>query len=313
MTAAGPDPLVEARGLSRWYGPVIALNAVNFRLAPGITALVGPNGAGKSSLLKTLTGEIRPSQGKVTVLGEDPWNNPGLYRRVGYCPEQDALYEDMDAPGFVAYLMRLRGFDGPAARSRAEAALAAAGLDPAAWGRKVGGFSKGMRQRVRIAQAIAHAPELLFLDEPLTGLDPVGRRQLRRLFRAVAEQGTTVLLSSHVLHEVESTTDRILLVHRARLVAEGTVSEIRALLDRHPHAIEIACDRPRELAATLVALPEVESVRVAPEGLLVVQTRTPQSLYPVLVRTVVEGGYAVSRLESPDDNLEAVFRYLVHR
>ena len=312
MTAGEEAPVLEVRGLSRWYGPVIALNAVNFAVRPGITALVGPNGAGKSTLLQVLTGEIRPSQGRALVLGEDPWNNPALARRVGNCPQQDALYEDMDAPSFVAYLMRLRGFGAAAARSRAEAALAAAGLDPAAWGRRVAGYSKGMRQRVRIAQAVAHSPEVLFLDEPLTGLDPVGRREMRNLLRALAEGGTSILVSSHVLHEVEGTTDRILLLHRARLLAEGTVSEIRSLLDRHPHSIEVACDRPREMAAHLMAGAGVESVAVPEEGLLVARTRTPQETYAHIVRLAAEGGYAVTRLSSPDDNLEAVFRYLVH-
>jgi ABC-2 type transport system ATP-binding protein len=301
----------EARDLSRWYGQVIALNRVTFSVAPGITALVGPNGAGKSTLLKALTGEIRPSRGEALVLGEAPWNNPLLFRRVGYCPEQDALYEDMDAPGFVAFLLRLRGFDGAAARRRAEAALAAAGLDPAAWGRPVAGFSKGMRQRVRIAQSVAHDPEVLLLDEPLTGLDPVGRRELRALFRALAARGTTILLSSHVLHEVEGTTDRILLLHRSRLLAEGTVPEIRDLLDRHPHSIEIACDRPRELGALLVAMPAVASVGFPAEGVVVARTRAPREVYPALVRAVAEGGFSVARMTSPDDDLEAVFRYLV--
>ena len=312
MTGAAP-PILDAKGVSRWYGPVIGLNAVSFEVGPGLTALVGPNGAGKSTLLRLFTGEMRPHQGRVRVLGEDPWNRPALFRRIGYCPEQDSLYEDMDAPGFVAYLLRLRGFEPAAARTRAEAALASAGLPPEAWGRRVAGYSKGMRQRVRIAQAIAHDPEVLFLDEPLTGLDPVGRRALRGLFRGLADRGASILLSSHVLHEVEATTDRILLLHRARLLAVGTVSDIRALLDHHPHSVEVACDRPRELAARLVGLPEVESLRVPSPDLLVVQSRTPQALYPAVVRAVQEGGFRVARMGSPDDDLEAVFRYLVHR
>jgi len=305
------EPVLEARSLSRWYGPVIALNEITFRVEEGITALVGPNGAGKSSLLKTLTGEIRPKLGEVRVLGEDPWNHPDLFRRVGYCPEQDALYEEMNAVGFVSHLLRLRGFDGPAALTRAETALGAAGLDPVSWGRRVAGYSKGMRQRVRIAQSIAHSPELLLLDEPLTGLDPVGRRDLRELFRGLADRGTSILLSSHVLHEVEGTTDRILLLNHAKLLAEGTVSDIRDLLDQHPHAIEIDCDRPRDLAVRLLAHPGVESVVVPEDGPLVARTRAPQEVYPALVRMVAEDGHVVRRMTSPDDNLEAVFRYLV--
>jgi ABC-2 type transport system ATP-binding protein len=176
----------------------------------------------------------------------------------------------------------------------------------------VAGYSKGMRQRVRIAQSIAHDPEVLFLDEPLTGLDPVGRRELRALFRAMGERGTSILLSSHVLHEVEGTTDRILLFHRSRLLAEGSVPDIRELLDRHPHSVEVVCDRPRELAARIVGMPEVESVSLPAPDLLVARTRAPRALYPVLVRALVEGGFRVQRLSSPDDDLEAVFRYLVH-
>jgi len=306
-------PNLSATEASRWYGNVIALNEVTFEVGRGITALVGPNGAGKSTLLKLLTGEIRPSRGQAFVLGEEPWNNHALFRRMGYCPEQDALYEDMDAPGFVSYLMRLRGFPAAEARTRSEAALAAVGLDPAAWGRKVAGYSKGMRQRVRIAQSIAHDPEVLLLDEPLTGLDPVGRRALRELFCAMARRGTTILLSSHVLHEVENATDRILLLHRSRLLAEGTVGEIRGLIDRHPHSVEIRCDREREMAERLVGLAEVESVALPSPGLVVARTRSPQVLYPKIVRIVAEGGFDVGRLDSPDDNLEAVYRYLVGR
>lgn len=311
MTAPGA-PVLEIRRVSRWFGPVIALNDVSGSVHPGITALVGPNGAGKSTLLNVLTGEVRPNLGEIRVLGEDPWDNPGLFRRVGFCPQQDALFEDLDAPSCVGYLMRLRGFDPAAARSRAEAALAAAGLAPEAWGRRVAGYSKGMRQRVRIAQAIAHSPEVLFLDEPLTGLDPVGRREMRGLFRTLAGQGTTILVSSHVLHEVEGTTDRILLLHQSRLRAEGTIADIRELLDAHPHSLEIVCDRPREMAAHLLGGAGVESVSVLPEGLLVARTRTPKETYAHVVRLAAEGGFAVSRLSSPDDTLEAVFRYLVH-
>jgi ABC-2 type transport system ATP-binding protein len=313
VTGPGSGPVLSATEASRWYGSVIALNEVTFEVGRGITALVGPNGAGKSTLLKLLTGEIRPSRGAAFVLGEEPWNNHALFRRVGYCPEQDSLYEDMDAPGFVSYLLRLRGFPAAEARTRSEAALSAVGLDPAAWGRRVAGYSKGMRQRVRIAQAIAHDPEVLLLDEPLTGLDPVGRRALRDLFGAMARRGTTILLSSHVLHEVESATDRILLLHRSRLLAEGSVGEIRGLIDRHPHSVEIRCDREREMAASLVGLAEVESVALPTPGLVVARTRSPQALYPKIVRIVAEGGFTVGRLDSPDDNLEAVYRYLVGR
>jgi ABC-2 type transport system ATP-binding protein len=311
VTEPAPATKLEAIGLSRWYGSVIALNAVNFEVGPGITALVGPNGAGKSSLIKTLTGEIRPSQGRVRVLGEDPWNNPELFRRIGYCPEQDALYEDMLAPDWVAFFMRLRGYEPADADEMAREALRQVALDEEAWTRKVGGFSKGMRQRVRLATAIAHRPDMLFLDEPLTGLDPVGRRELRLLFRRLAAEGTTILISSHVLHEVEATTDQILLLHKSRLIATGEVSEIRDLIDQHPHGIEVVCDRPRDLAAAMVGLEAVESVRIVDGKRLVAETRLPHEVYPKLVRMVVEGNHRVERLFSPDDNLEAVFKYLV--
>jgi ABC-2 type transport system ATP-binding protein len=168
-----------------------------------------------------------------------------------------------------------------------------------------------MRQRVRLAQSVAHRPELLFLDEPLTGLDPVGRRDLRHLFLRLAAGGASILLSSHVLHEVEATTDRVLLLHRSRLRASGTISEIRDLLDRHPRRVEVVCERPRELAERLVGLPEVVAVRMPAPDRVEVETAAPDRFYPALVRTVVDGGFAVQRLSSPDDSLEAVFRYLV--
>lgn len=304
--------LLECKELGRYYGQVVGLNELTTTLAGGVIGLVGPNGAGKSTLLRLIVGEIEPSRGEVRVLGEKPFANRELYRRLGFCPQQDALYEDMSGFEIVRLLLRLGGFAPAEARARTERALERLNMTERMHDR-VRTYSKGMRQRVRIAQSIAHDPEVLLLDEPLTGLDPVGRRALRGLFRALADRGASILLSSHVLHEVEATTDRILLLHRARLLAVGTVSDIRGLLDHHPHSVEVACDRPRELAARLVGLPEVESLRVPSPDLLVVQSRTPQALYPAVVRAVQEGGFRVARMGSPDDDLEAVFRYLVRR
>jgi ABC-2 type transport system ATP-binding protein len=304
-------PVVETRLLSRWYGPVMALREVTVDAGPGITALLGPNGAGKSTLLKVLTGEMRPHIGEARILGEIPWANPRLFRRVGYCPEQDALWDDLDAVGCVSHLLRLRGFDAGVVRGMAEAALGAVGLDVAAWGRRTAGYSKGMRQRVRLAQALAHRPELLLLDEPLTGLDPVGRREMRRLFRDLARGGTSILISSHVLHEVEATTDSVIVMHRSRVLAHGTVHEIRDLIDRHPHSVEIVCDRARDLAARLASMDEVVAVRVG-DGRVVAETPTPDRFYPALLRALLDGGHRVERFSSPDDDLSAVFRYLVH-
>jgi len=303
--------VVETRHLSKWYGQVVGLNDVSVETAGGITGLLGPNGAGKSTYLWLLTGQLRPSQGEVLVYGESPWRNPGLFRRIGFCPETDGFYGGLTGHQFVQVLGRLSGLDRRKVRERAREVLETVGISSVA-NRRVATYSKGMRQRLKVAQALVHDPEFLILDEPLAGMDPIGRRDILALIRRLAASGKDVLLASHVLEEVESLTSRILLMDRGRVLAEGDVHEIRALIDRHPHRVRITCDRARELARKLLELDDVVSVQVEPDGSTVtVQTTRPDDFYSRLPHVLVEGDFDVRVIESQDDNLAAVFRYLV--
>jgi ABC-2 type transport system ATP-binding protein len=303
--------VVRTEHLSRWYGQVMGLSDVSVEIGPGITALLGPNGAGKSTLLWLLTGQIRPSEGKALVYGEEPWRNPALFRRVGFCPETDGFYANLSALEFVTILARMDGMRKGEAKDKAARALDTLGMTPF-MNRRIYTYSKGMRQRTKLAQALVHDPTLLILDEPLSGLDPVGRRDMLQLIRSLGESGKNVLVSSHVLHEVEIVTSRILLMNRGHILAEGDVHEIRSLIDRHPHHIRIGCDRPRELAAKLLGWDDVVSVTVEPDGSgLTVETTRPDAFYSRLPGALVEGRFDVRDVESQDDDLAAVFRYLV--
>jgi ABC-2 type transport system ATP-binding protein len=305
-------PVVEFDGVSKWYGNVIGLNKLTLRVGPGVTGLLGPNGAGKSTLLQLATGQLRPSQGTVRVLGHSPWNNPGLTRHVGLCPEQDAFYEWMTGLDFVRTCARLTGL-GRDASAAAEKALAVVGMT-ANMNRAIRGYSKGMRQRTKLAQALVHQPRVLFLDEPFTGTDPVGRRDLIDVIRSLADAGRSVVVSSHVLYEVESLTSNIVLLHRGRLVAEGDVRQIRDLIDRHPHRIVLVSDDYRALAAKLVRWDDVEGVKVLRrEGAVLIETRRPDAFYARLPALSLEDGTALREVYSEDDNLEAVFKYLVSK
>jgi ABC-2 type transport system ATP-binding protein len=296
---------------SRWYGPVIALNDVTTVVAPGVTGLLGPNGAGKSTFLKLAAGQLAPSQGEVGLLGMPAWGSPEVFHRVGLCPEADAFWEGMTGLQFVVSLLRLSGFDEAECVGRAEAALEQVDLI-AAKGRRIGGYSKGMRQRVKLAQAIAHDPEVLLLDEPVTGMDPVNRRRVVDLVKKLGREGKTVVVSSHILHEVEAMTRRVLLIHNGRVLAEGDVREIRDLMDEHPHTVAIRAADPRSLARQVVGLPSVVSMSFGAEGEWVtIQTARPEEFYGALQGVAVEAG--ITEMYSPDENLESVFRYLVAR
>jgi ABC-2 type transport system ATP-binding protein len=309
--SAEVTPVVEFHEVSKWYGNVIGVNKLSLRVPAGVTGLLGPNGAGKSTLLQLATGQLFPSQGRVRVLGRPAWNNPSLNRFLGLCPEQDAFYEWMTGMDFVWTCARLSGLGKAEAREAAEHTLEAVGMTKNR-DRAVRGYSKGMRQRTKLAQALVHDPAVLFLDEPLTGTDPVARRDLMDIIHRLAGDGKSVLVSSHVLHEVEALTPNIVLLNRGRLVAEGHVREIRDLIDKHPHHIVLVCDEYRKLAARLLAWEDVEGVKVlAKEGGVMVETRSPDAFYRRLPELSLEEGLAIREVYSDDDNLEAVFKYLV--
>ena len=302
--------VVSSKNLSKWYGQVSGLNDVTVSVPPGITGLLGPNGAGKSTFMKLITGQLRPSKGEVSILGEPIWGNPKLYFRIGFCPEQDSFYDRMTGLDWVVALVRLNGLSEKESKEAAERALTTVDLMDAA-NKKIGAYSKGMRQRVKLAQAIVHDPELLILDEPLSGMDPIGRRKTMRLIRGWAKEGKSVLVSSHILHEIESMTTNILLINNGRILAEGNVHQIRDLIDTHPHTVSIRAADPRGLAREFLNHADVISMRFEP-GAVVIETGTPDEFYARLTELVAAGACGpVEEVTSPDDNLHAVFKYLV--
>jgi ABC-2 type transport system ATP-binding protein len=307
--AEGP-PIIEARQLSKWYGQVIGLNDVTVAVPPGITGLLGPNGAGKSTFMKLITGQLKPSKGTVTVLGERIWGAPHLYFRIGFCPEQDAFYERMTGLQWVTALVRLNGLDERAAPDAARTALERVDLLDAA-DKRIGAYSKGMRQRVKLAQAVVHDPPLLILDEPLAGMDPVARRRTIKMIKDWARAGKSVVVSSHILHEIEAMTSNILLINNGRILAEGNIHQIRDLIDEHPHMVHIRAEDPRALARRFLGDDDVLSLQLEP-GAVVVRTARPDAFYTRLTALAASGELgAVEEVTSPDDNLAAVFQYLV--
>jgi ABC-2 type transport system ATP-binding protein len=302
--------VVTTEHLSKWYGQVSGVNDITVTVPPGITGLLGPNGAGKSTFMKLLTGQLRPSKGTVKLLGETVWGNPSVYSRVGFCPEQDSFYDRMTGLEWVTALVRLNGLDQAEADAAARRGLEAVDLLDAA-NKKIGAYSKGMRQRVKMAQAVAHDPELLILDEPLNGMDPMMRRRSIKLIKDWAKAGRSVLVSSHILHEVESMTSNILLINNGRIVAEGNVHQIRELIDTHPHSVFIRAADPRALARLLLVDEGVLSLRFEP-GAVVVETARPDAFYARLTEMAASGEAGpIDEVTSPDDNLQAVFKYLV--
>ena len=303
--------VVEAKELGRWYGEVVGLGDLSVSIEPGITGLVGPNGAGKSTFMKLMVGELRPHRGSISVLGHRPFGSRPLYRRLGFCPQQDALYEHQTGRAFVRDIMRLAGFGRREADQRARSAMERVGLSDA-MDRKVSDYSKGMRQRTRLAQAVAHDPEIIVADEPLTGLDPIARRQTLELFRELASDGKSVILSSHVLHEVESLTDTMVLIHRGRLLAQGSVREVRRLINKHPSRVHVKARDPRRLASRLLDEPHVTAVTLGADGEdLLVETQDVGIFHRRFGAVAGEADAGVRSLVSDDASLEAVFDYLV--
>ena len=303
-------PVVDAEHVSKWYGQVIGLNDVTVSVPAGVTGLLGPNGAGKSTFMKLITGQLHPSKGSVKVLGEPILRNPHLYFQIGFCPEQDAFYDRMTGLEWVTALVRLNGLGEKEADEAARRALTAVDLMDAA-GKKIGAYSKGMRQRVKLAQAIVHDPALLILDEPLSGMDPLARRRTIRLIRDWARAGKSIIVSSHILHEIESMTANILLINNGRILAEGDVHHIRDLIDEHPHTVYVRAANPRALARDFLDRADVRSMKFE-DGAVVVETGKPDAFYARLTELAASGEFGtIEEVTSPDDNLQAVFQYLV--
>jgi ABC-2 type transport system ATP-binding protein len=326
-TAPSVPPLLLCQRVSKWYGPVIGVNQVTLELRSGITGLVGANGAGKSTLMRLITGHLRPDLGKIEIRGRDAWSTAAR-RQVGYCPEVDAFYEEMSGWQFVEAMARLCGYPRGEARARTDAALERVGMAGRA-DRRLRGYSKGMRQRIKLAQALLHDPELLVLDEPLSGIDPVGRAEFVHLFRDLAGNGKCLLISSHELEELEKLTDHIAIMAHGRIAAVGTVAQIRDRLDNHPLLIRLDVKKPspgdngseggeqRRLASALLKLRDVVGVEFLDSGSedavdpVLVRARNPQRFFAELTRLVLEEWYDIARLETLDDSTQAVLGYLL--
>jgi len=300
------DP-IQLEGVSKWYGQVLGISDVTLTVKGGVVGLLGPNGAGKSTLMKILAGLIRPSRGRARLFGVDAGED-SIRRRLGYCPEHEGTWEDLSALELVTLLARLSGVPAGQAGKRARDALVGLGLEKA-MDRRLVGFSKGMRQRAKLAQAFVHDPDLLLLDEPLTGCDPLARSQVIARIQELAKAGKTILVSSHVLYEIEALTREIIVIHRGQVLAEGNVYRIRELIDRHPHRVRVECDRPRDLAKRLVTEDHVARLEVK-DGSLVLETRAPDRLYGALSACALDEGIRIRSMTSPDNNMQSVFEYL---
>lgn len=303
--------MIEFTHASRWYGQVIGLNDITCTIKPGLTALLGQNGAGKSTLLRLATGQLRPTTGDVRIFGEAPFANPSVLKRLGYCPEVDNFYENNSAREFVQFLAELSGLPRQRAKDRTAEVLHSVGIIGYE-DKRIAGYSKGMRQRVKLAQAMILDPDIILLDEPLNGLDPVTRREYIDLLHQLGEQGKTIMISSHILYEVESMTRSILLLHRGRLLAEGDLRVIRSLIDKYPHRVRITTGKPRELAAKLISMTQIVSISLDKQLKSIdLEVKEPDTFYDVLGQLAQEGGYEIMGYTSPDNNLESVFQYLV--
>jgi ABC-2 type transport system ATP-binding protein len=297
--------------VSKFYGEVLGVNKVTLDLPPGVTSLVGPNGSGKTTLMNLMTGLIRPSRGRVSVLGLGHQDPEAMFRRVGYCTQFDSFPRGVSGRSFVEGWLGLHGVAHAQAARMAAEALERVGMTEAA-DRRVAGYSKGMRQRVRLAQALSHRPEVLVLDEPLNGLDPMARAESLALFQALGREGLHVIVSSHILHEVDRISDHVVLLSHGYVVAEGQIHGVRTEVTDHPMQILVRCPQPNLLASKLFAAPHVVEVKVHPDGNgLLVRTRDASAFHTLLNRTVLEAGIDLEAVAPADDDVNAVYQYLI--
>ncbi len=301
--------IIEANGLSKWFGEVVAVNNLDVSIEPGVTGLLGPNGAGKSTFIKLALGLYSPSRGTMSVFGEPPRNNLRVLRRIGYCPEFDRFPENTTGFEFVYWLNRFYGMTAAEATRRAEEACERVKMTER-MDDLIETYSRGMRQRIKIAQALAPSPELLFLDEPMAGLDPEGREEMFALIRELGEDGRAVIVSSHILYEVERVTSHVVLLHNGCILARGRVHEVRELIDEHPLAVTVECGSPRDLARYFAEDGATLSLEFE-DGRVTVRTRDPNGFFEKLNRLVVDKAVDVTGFACADADLQSVFQYLV--
>ena len=300
--------IIQARELSRWYGIVMGLNNVTFDIEPGLTGLVGPNGAGKSTLIQIITGQLMASSGELTVFGERPWNNPGLLGRLGYCPEREAVHRDLQPLAWLCGLGLISGIPPGEVKDRSELILEKVKLPREHWKKKMSQYSKGMRQRVKLAQALLHEPNLLVLDEPMNGLDPMGRQEMAQILKELAAAGTNILISSHILAELESLCKNILILNWGRILASGSQKNIRADLKNWSEQLSVRCDRPEILARHLFDAGVLLGFDVEPaEGVLSIRVRNPDSFYENWSDLLLTSGVTVFEVRSRNRSLKQIF------
>jgi ABC-2 type transport system ATP-binding protein len=297
--------------VSRFYGEVLGINNVNLSIPPGITSLVGPNGSGKTTLMNLMTGLIRPTQGEINVLGVKPEHPERLCRMVGYCAQFDAFPKGLTGHQFIYWFLRMHGMSHAECEEKTAAALERVSMTPAAQ-RHVGAYSKGMRQRIKLAQAIAHDPQVLVLDEPLNGLDPMARAETIALFREWGEKGRYVIVSSHILHEVDQISDQVILLSQGYVVAEGQIQGVRSEVKEQPMQILVRCDNPGGLAARLFQDHHMVEAKISNDrkGLLL-RTTDADSFYLLLNHVVLESGLEVESVAPADDDVNSVYQYLI--
>jgi len=305
------DQLIIFDDVSKFYGEILGVNRVNLQIAPGITSLVGPNGAGKSTLMNLMTGLLRPTKGSVSLLGIPTDNPETLFRKVGYCTQFDSFPRGVTGREFINSFLYVHGYDRKTANELADMALERVNLTEAA-DRKVAAYSKGMRQRIRLAQSIAHQPVVLILDEPLNGLDPMVRAETIALFRRLASEGLHLIISSHILHEVDMMSDRVVLINNGYIVAEGNIHGVRDEMLEHPMQILIRCDDPSKLAAHVFAQDHVVEARLHDDrGGLFVKTKDADRFYLLLNEVASTGEVNIESVAPVDDDLSAVYQYLI--
>ncbi|HYO90043.1 MAG TPA: ABC transporter ATP-binding protein [Pyrinomonadaceae bacterium] len=311
MKEVSQQQMIVFDDVSKFYGEILGVNRVNLSIAPGITSLVGPNGSGKTTLMNLMTGLLQPTRGDISILGIRPDQPEELFRKVGYCAQFDSFPRGVTGREFIKSYLTVHGHTRTESDELTQKALERVSLVDAA-DRKVAGYSKGMRQRIRLAQSIAHAPSVLILDEPLNGLDPMARAEIIRLFRQLAAEGLHLILSSHILHEVDMMSDTVVLLNNGYVVAEGDIHGVRDEMEEHPMEILIRCDRPSQLASRIFEHDTIVEARlhVDRRGLFV-KTRDADSFYLLLNRIVIENEFNVESIAPVDDDLNAVYQYLI--
>ena len=305
------DALITFANVSRFYGEVLGINKVNLSIPPGITSLVGPNGSGKTTLMNLMSGLLRPTQGEISVLGVPPDHPEKLGRILGYCTQFDAYPKGLTGWQFLYSFLLLHGMSEAECRRRATAALERVNMMDAAH-RLVAAYSKGMRQRIKLAQAVAHDPQVLVLDEPLNGLDPMARAETIALFREWGDKGRYVIVSSHILHEVDRISDQVILLSHGYVVAEGQIQGVRSEVKEQPMQILVRCDRPADLAARLFQQNHVVEAKIHGDGRnLLLRTKDADSFYLLLNRIVLDSGLDVESVAPADDDVNSVYQYLI--